>query len=188
MHEAKLSVWSVLRGAGGTVRRAGVGRRAGLLLVLGRAVRLQGRQCRRGVPALGRAAFAAEQLAFDFPEVVAIVKSERGQQEEGNVQSELHTCVAFWVLSLVCTSHSDCEDHKTAKTKGCHSSPQLLSGFDVLTGEEGDVWETKVLVFREHSASKQVGLAHVVEEAADVSIETGIDAVEILWLAKGGER
>lgn len=34
----------------------------------------------------------------------------------------------------------------------------------------------------EHSTGKQVGLAHVIEEAADVSIETGIDAVEVLWL------
>lgn len=35
---------------------------------------------------------------------------------------------------------------------------------------------------REHSTGKQVGLAHVIKEAADVSIETGIDAVQILRL------
>lgn len=61
VHEAKLSVWSVclffllllfflflffLGGTGRTVGRAGVRRRAGLLLVLGCAVRLQGRHCR----------------------------------------------------------------------------------------------------------------------------------------------
>ena len=44
------------------------------------------------------------------------------------------------------------------------------------------MWESQVLVRREHSAGEQVGLAHVVEEAADVSIETGIDAVHVLWL------
>lgn len=55
--------------------------------------------------------------------------------------------------------------------------PKLLSSRDVFTGKEGNVWETKVLVRREHSTGKQVGLAHVIEEAADVSIETGIDAV-----------
>lgn len=35
---------------------------------------------------------------------------------------------------------------------------------------------------REHSAGEQVGLTHVIKEAADVSIETGIYAVLILWL------
>lgn len=55
--------------------------------------------------------------------------------------------------------------------------PKLLSSHDVFTGKEGDVWETKVLVRSQHSTGKQVGLAHVIEEAADVSIETGIDAV-----------
>lgn len=60
--------------------------------------------------------------------------------------------------------------------------PQLLSSLDVLTGEEGNVWETEVLVLRENSAGEQVGLAHVIEEAADVAIETSVDAVLILWL------
>lgn len=60
--------------------------------------------------------------------------------------------------------------------------PELLSSLDVFTGKEGNVWETKVLVRCEHSTGKQVGLAHVIEEAADVSIETGIDAVQVLWL------
>ena len=55
--------------------------------------------------------------------------------------------------------------------------PKLLSSLDVFTGKEGDVWETKILVRREHSTGKQVGLAHVIEEAADVSIETSIDAI-----------
>lgn len=36
----------------------------------------------------------------------------------------------------------------------------------------------------EDSTSEQVGLAHVVQEAADVSIETGIDAVLILRLER----
>lgn len=58
-----------------------------------------------------------------------------------------------------------------------HVLPKLLSSLDVFTGKEGNVWETKVLVCCEHSTGEQVGLAHVVEEAADVSIETGIDAV-----------
>lgn len=60
--------------------------------------------------------------------------------------------------------------------------PELLSRFYVFTGKEGNVWESKVLVSREDSTGKQVGLAHVIEEAADVSIETGIDAVQVLWL------
>lgn len=48
------------------------------------------------------------------------------------------------------------------------------------------MWKTKVLVRREHSTGEQVGLAHVIEEAADVAIETGIDTVEILRLGGGG--
>lgn len=60
--------------------------------------------------------------------------------------------------------------------------PQLLSSLDVFTGEEGDVRKTKVLVRREHSTGQQVWLAHVIKEAADVSIETGINTVKILRL------
>lgn len=71
----KFSVRRVLGRTGGTVGRAGVRWSAGLLLVLRGAIRLQRRHGRWRVFALGRAAFAAEQLAFDFPEVVAIVKS-----------------------------------------------------------------------------------------------------------------
>lgn len=55
--------------------------------------------------------------------------------------------------------------------------PELFSSLDVFTGKEGNVWEPEVLVGREHSTGKQVGLAHVIEEAADVSIETSVDAV-----------
>jgi len=66
----------VLGRAGGTVGRAGVGRCAGLLLVLWCAISLQGRHGHRRVPALRGATFAAEQLAFDFPEVVTIVESD----------------------------------------------------------------------------------------------------------------
>lgn len=60
--------------------------------------------------------------------------------------------------------------------------PELFPGLDVFTGKESDVWESKVLVRREDSTSEQVRLAHVVQEAAGVSIETGIDAVEIFRL------
>lgn len=55
--------------------------------------------------------------------------------------------------------------------------PKLLSSHYAFTGKEGNVWETKVLVRCEHSTGKQVGVAHVIEEAADVAIETGINAV-----------
>lgn len=36
----------------------------------------------------------------------------------------------------------------------------------------------------EHSAGQQVGLTHVVEEAAHVAVETGVDAVEVLRLVE----
>lgn len=67
--------------------------------------------------------------------------------------------------------------YKCSRSKQTMVLPKLLSSLDVFTCEEGNVWETQVLVRREHSTRKQVGLAHVVEETADVSIETGIYAV-----------
>ena len=67
--------------------------------------------------------------------------------------------------------------------------PKLLSSLDVLAGEERDVWEAQVLVAGEDPTRKQVRLAHVVDEAADVPIEVGIDAVNVLWLrARKRER
>lgn len=66
--------------------------------------------------------------------------------------------------------------------------PKLLSSLNVFTGKEGNVWETEVLVSREHSTGKQVGLTHVIEEAADVAIETGIYAVLILRLIIQAEK
>lgn len=76
------------RPLGGAAGRAGVGQRAGLLLVLGRR-----RHGDRRVLTLGGAAFAAEQLALDFPEVVAVVKpgehqKKKTDQEKGNGETE----------------------------------------------------------------------------------------------------
>lgn len=51
--------------------------------------------------------------------------------------------------------------------------------------------EAQVLVAGEDTARKQVGLTHVVDEAADVAIEVGVDAVHVCWLRgkqSGGER
>ena len=42
--------------------------------------------------------------------------------------------------------------------------------------------EAQVLVRGEHATRKQVGLARVVDEPADVAIETGIDAVRVTHL------
>lgn len=76
------------RPLGGAAGRAGVRQRAGLLLVLGRR-----RHGDRRVLTLGGAAFAAEQLALDFPEVVAVVKpgehqKKKTDQEKGNGETE----------------------------------------------------------------------------------------------------
>lgn len=84
---------------GGAAGRAGVRRGAGLLLVLGGAVGLQGRHGWRGELTLGGAAFTAEQLAFDLPEVIAIVKSE-GEDTDEEV-SQMYTLNAS-KLSLRC--------------------------------------------------------------------------------------
>lgn len=52
--------------------------------------------------------------------------------------------------------------------------------------EEGDPGEAQVLVGHEHAHGDEVGLAQVVDEAADVAIETGIDAVNLSILGGRG--
>lgn len=81
-------------------------------------------------------------------------------------------------LQVICSKANE----KKQKQSTLKQIPKLLSSLDVFTSEKGDVWKTKVLVRREHSTSKQVGLTHVIKEATDVAIETGIDAVKILRL------
>lgn len=60
--------------------------------------------------------------------------------------------------------------------------PQLIAGTDVLAREECDVWEAEILVRGEHSHRKQVWLAHVVDESADVAVEPGVDTVDVAYL------
>lgn len=60
-----------------------------------------------------------------------------------------------------------------------HGSPQLVSGADVLAGEERNVREAQVLVGGEHSAGEQVRLAVVIYEPANVAIETGVYTIHI---------
>lgn len=57
--------------------------------------------------------------------------------------------------------------------------PDLLSGSDGPAGEEGDAGEAQVLVGGEDPHSQQVGFAQVVDEAADVAVESGVDAVNV---------
>lgn len=60
--------------------------------------------------------------------------------------------------------------------------PQLLSGADVLAGEESHAGEAQVLVWGEHAAREQVRLTQVIDEAADVAVETGVYTVHITYL------
>ena len=63
-----------------------------------------------------------------------------------------------------------------------HYSPDLLSSFDGLAGEEGYPGEAEILVHGEHPHSQQVGLTQVVDEAANVAKESRIDTVNISHL------
>lgn len=112
------------------------------------------------------------------------------QNECQTITSLWHRCYyqtgPFFIWQTVSILTLTSTWHKVRK-KTKELSPELLSSLNVFTGEEGDVWETKVLVRREHSTGKQVGLAHVIEEAADVTIETGIDAVQVLRLWGGNK-
>lgn len=60
--------------------------------------------------------------------------------------------------------------------------PQLFSSADVLTGVEGHAGEAQVLVRGEHAAREQVRLTQVIDEAADVAVETGVYTVHIPYL------
>ncbi len=60
--------------------------------------------------------------------------------------------------------------------------PKFVSSTDVLAGEERDVRKSEVLVRGEHSTGEQIRLTVMVYEAADVAVETRINAVHITHL------
>lgn len=64
-------------------------------------------------------------------------------------------------------------------TRGTGPLPQLLSTQDVPGAEEGDAREPQVLVQHEHAHGDEVGVTQVVNEAADVAIVAGIDAIHL---------
>lgn len=66
--------------------------------------------------------------------------------------------------------------------------PKFVSGTDVLAGEERDVRKSEVLVRGEHSTGKQIRLTVMVYEAADVAVETCINAVHITHLTVQTEK
>ena len=57
---------------------------------------------------------------------------------------------------------------------------------DVPGAEEGDAGEAEVLVQHKHPHRDQVGVAQVVDEAADVAVVTGINAVHLAVLGESG--
>ena len=50
---------------------------------------------------------------------------------------------------------------------------------DVSGAEEGDAGESQVLVQHEHTHWDEVGVAKVVDEAADVAVVTGVDTIHL---------
>lgn len=54
-----------------------------------------------------------------------------------------------------------------------------MSTEDVSGAEEGDAGKSQVLVQHEHTHWDEVGVTQVVDEATDVSIIPGIDAVHL---------
>lgn len=77
-----------------------------------------------------------------------------------------------------------CLSHHTP-THSMDTSPQLLPSPDVSGAEEGNAWKAQVLVKHEDPDGDDVGVTQVVDEAADVAIVTGIDAVH-LSILRGG--
>lgn len=67
-------------------------------------------------------------------------------------------------------------------------SPQFLTAEDVPGAEEGDAREPQVLVQHEHAHRDEVWVTEVVDEAADVAIVTGVDAVHLAILYGGKTR
>lgn len=58
-------------------------------------------------------------------------------------------------------------------------SPQLLTAENVPGAEEGDAGEPQVLVQHEHTHWDEVWVAQVVDEAADIAIVAGVDAIHL---------
>lgn len=89
-----------------------------------------------------------------------------------NLCLETRHLPAFCFWSGACyISHTPAEPQE--------ASPQLLPGPDVSGTEEGDAWKSQVLVQHEDSDGDDVGVTQVVDEAADVAVVTGIDAVHL---------
>lgn len=60
----------------------------------------------------------------------------------------------------------------------------MLPRFNEAGAEEGDAGKAQVLMGHEHTHRHQVGLTVVVDEAADVAIEPGVNAVGLSALGK----
>lgn len=130
------------------------------------------------MPALGGATAAAEQLAFDVPEALPVVKPG-GRTELGGGPGPPAPPGRRAHLAPPEPSSLG----QVARAPGGHL-PQLLPGLDQAGAEEGDPGEAQVLVGHEDAHRHQVGLAVVVDEAADVAIETRIDAVQLSVLGE----
>lgn len=92
-----------------------------------------------------------------------------------------HSCLApfeqaLWSLNTRCPQPSG------PRISG-GTSPQLLPSPDVSGTEEGNAWKPQVLVQHEDPDRDDVGVTQVVDEAADVAIVTGINAVNLSILA-----
>lgn len=78
-------------------------------------------------------------------------------------------------------------DGKTNEGEVCRS-PQFLTAEDVPGAEEGDAWEPQVLVQHEDAHWDEVRVTEVVDEAADVAIVSGVDAVHFPVLGGGKNK
>lgn len=108
--------------------------------------------------ALFGSALTGEILAFDVPKSIAVVKAKaqgKASQECAVLAIFTHVFIQLIVKLL----------------------PQLLSTEDVSRAEEGDAREPQVLVQHEYSHWDEVGVAQVVNEAADVAIVAGVNAI-----------
>lgn len=60
--------------------------------------------------------------------------------------------------------------------------PDLLAGFDVATGEEGNLWKAIVLMLIENAHGQYVWLARMIEETTYIAVVVGVDAMPVVQI------
>lgn len=161
-----------------------------------------------------RSALTGEIFALNVPKPISVVESEDGEAywvrgrrvlielwykrggcgqtfrytHEHKCHGNLGCLMVFLFFLHGCCQWMQTSDHSCKLRAGAHNfSPQLLPAEDVSGAEEGDAGESQVLMQHEHSYWDEVWVTKVVDEAADVAIIPGINAIHLSILNRKQE-